>query len=176
MSKPSSGKSVSIAIAAVTVVFSAVAGLAYFQGWIHINSPASRSAEEQLKSDQQKVASEEITFICDANYSMPVNGLDAPTKAYKEMLAAGLDYKNMVGWYQGNFSISESRKGVMVVKGSKAIVSRPAMFERFGTMVTSEQFTLDRETGEFVESLTFKDGRKVDIIKGYCGKLTKAPY
>jgi ATP-dependent exoDNAse (exonuclease V) beta subunit len=43
-------------------------------------------------------------------------------------------------------------------------------------MVTSEQFTLNRSTGEFTQSLTIKDGRKIEIIHGYCGKLTKAPF
>ena len=54
-------------------------------------------------------------------------------------------------------------------------MSRPALFERYGAMITGEQFTLRRSNGEFVQSLSLLDGRKFDLIKGYCGTLTKAP-
>lgn len=165
-----------ISVLVVTTVFVAAGALAYASGWIGFNKSAQQSAEERLKAEKVKRSEEDITLICEANYSMPGNDLVAPPKVYKELAAAGLDYKNMAGWYQGVFSISESRKGALVVKGNKAMVSRPAMFERFGTMVTSEQFTLDRDTGEFLQSLTIKDGRKIQIVKGYCGKLTKAPF
>ncbi len=165
-----------IAALVVTAAFVAAGTLAYASGWIGFNKSPSQSAEERLEAEKVRRAEEDITLICEANYTMPGNDLDAPPKVYKEMVAAGLDYKNMAGWYQGVFSISESRKGALAVKGNKAIVSRPAMFERFGTMVTSEQFTLDRDTGEFLQSLTIKDGRKIEIVKGYCGKLTKAPF
>ena len=165
-----------ISILGVTAVFIATGWLAYASGWIGFKGAAAQSAEERLKAERTKRSDEDITLICEANYTMPGNTLDATPKEYKEMMAAGLDYKTMVGWYQGVFSISETRKGVMVVKGNKATVSRPAMFERFGTMVTSEQFTLDRSTGAFLQSLTIKDGRKIEIITGYCGKMTKAPF
>ncbi len=92
------------------------------------------------------------------------------------MLLGGLDFDNKTGWYQGQFAISETRKGSLTQEGSVARVSRPALFERFGVMVTGEQFTLDRTTGEFLQSLTLNDNRKIDLIKGYCGKLTKAPF
>ncbi len=165
-----------ISILGVTTVFVAAGWLGYANGWVNFDNSTSQSAEERLKINKTQRSMEDVTLICEANYSMPGNDLDAPHKVYKELVAAGVDYKNMAGWYQGVFSISESRKGALVVNGNKAIVSRPAMFERFGTMVTSEQFTLDRDTGEFLQSLTVKDGRKIEIIKGYCGKLTKAPF
>ena len=107
---------------------------------------------------------------------MPIAELEGPIKKHTEMIAAGLDYKNKAGWYQGEFSISESRKGKLVMQGTKAVVTRPAMFERFGVMITGEQFTLERSTGEFVQTLTIRDGRKVDLIRGYCGKLIRAPF
>ena len=176
MTKPSSSRAVLITVVVVGAVVVATAWIAYAAGWIHFKAPSSQSADELLKSGKAGDAEDNITFLCDANYSVPTNGLEGPNKEYKEMLAAGLDYKNMAGWYQGTFSISESRKGALVVKGNKATVSRPAMFERFGTMITSEQFTLDLATGEFKQSLTLKDGRKLEIVKGYCGKLTKAPF
>jgi hypothetical protein len=165
-----------ISILGVTAVFVAAGWMAFASGWVGFGKSAAPSAEERLKAERRKRSDEDITLICEANYTMPGNTLDATPKQYKEMMAAGLDYKTMVGWYQGVFSISETRKGVMVVKGNKATVSRPAMFERFGTMVTGEQFTLDRDSGAFLQSLTIKDGRKIEIVKGYCGKLTKAPF
>lgn len=160
----------------VATVFLAAGWLAYAGGWIGFNRSTPQTPEERLRPERTAHSEEEITVICDANYTLPGDSLEAPPKVYKEMIAAGLDYKNMAGWYQGVFSISESRKGVMVIKGHRATVSRPAMFERFGTMVTGEQFTLDRDTGEFLQSLTIRDGRRIEIIKGYCGKLTKAPF
>lgn len=176
MPKSSSGSTIFIAVIVVSALFLGLGWLAYTSGWIQINYSLGASAEDKLTSSKRSETEDNVTFLCDANYSVPTNGLDGPNKVYKEMLAAGLDYKNKAGWYQGTFSISESRKGALVLQGNKAIVSRPAMFERFGTMVTSEQFTLDRTNGEFSQSLTIKDGRKIEIIHGYCGKLTKAPF
>jgi len=176
MPKSTSVQTVLISAAAVAVLFSGLGWLAYSEGWIQFNAPSGQSGEDRLTSSKKSELEENITFLCEANYSVPTNGLEGPNKVYKEMIAAGLDYKNKAGWYQGNYSISESRKGALVLQGNKAFVSRPAMFERFGVMVTSEQFTLDRTTGEFNQSLTIKDGRKIEIVHGYCGKLTKAPF
>lgn len=177
MPKLTTGRLASITVLSVTAIFAVVGYLAYAQGWVQFKTPTAKSVDEQLQANEKKSDDEDgVTFICEAKYTMPINDLDGPTKKHTEMIAAGLDYKNMTGWYQGEFSISESRKGKLVMQGSKALVSRPAMFERFGVMVTSEQFTLDRATGEFLQSLSFKDGRKVEFIKGFCGKLTKAPF
>jgi hypothetical protein len=176
MPKSTSIQTALISAAAVAALFTGLGWLAYSEGWVHLNAPSGPTSEDRLSSGPKTVADENITFLCDATYSVPTNGLEGPNKVYKEMMAAGLDYKNKAGWYQGTFSISESRKGALVVQGDKAVVSRPAMFERFGAMITSEQFTLNRSTGEFTQSLTIKDGRKIEIVHGYCGKLTKAPF
>lgn len=176
MPKSTSIKTVLISAAAVAALFSGLGWVAYSEGWIQFTPPSGPSGEDRLTFTKKSDSEENITFLCEANYSVPTNGLEGPNKVYKEMMAAGLDYKNKAGWYQGIFSISESRKGALVLQGNKALVSRPAMFERFGVMVTGEQFTLDRTTGEFNQSLTIKDGRKIEIIHGYCGKLTKAPF
>jgi len=50
------------------------------------------------------------------------------------------------------------------------------MFERFGQMVTQEEFTIDLTDGAFVQTLTFKDGTRRHMIKGVCAKFTKAPF
>jgi hypothetical protein len=176
MPKSTSIQTALISAATVAALFSGLGWMAYSEGWVQFTPPSGQTGEDRLTSSKKIDLEENITFLCEANYSIPTNGLEGPNKVYKEMMAAGLDYKNKAGWYQGNFSISESRKGALIVQGNKALVSRPAMFERFGVMVTSEQFTLDRTTGEFTQSLTIKDGRKIELIHGYCGKLTKAPF
>jgi hypothetical protein len=50
------------------------------------------------------------------------------------------------------------------------------MFQRFGVMITGEEFVVDRKTGSFVQSLTLKDGRTVKLIKGTCAKVIKPPF
>jgi hypothetical protein len=93
-----------------------------------------------------------------------------------DMLIAGIEPEAKSGWYQGEYSISESRKGAMRMEGSKAFVSRPAMFERFGQMITQEEFTIDLNDGAFVQTLTFRDGTRRHMIKGVCAKYSKAPF
>jgi hypothetical protein len=95
---------------------------------------------------------------------------------YNDMLIAGIEPEAKSGWYQGEYSISESRKGAMRMEGSKAFVSRPAMFERFGQMITQEEFTIDLNDGAFVQTLTFRDGTRRHMIKGVCAKYIKAPF
>lgn len=89
---------------------------------------------------------------------------------------AQIDLEKNAGWYQGRISISESRAGNLTVQGQKFVVTRPAMFQRFGTTISQEQFTVDRTTGDFVQSLTVQDGRVVKLIKGTCAKVTKPPF
>ena len=168
---------VGLATALGTLAVCAVAGLLTYQlGWMHFGRAPKLSAAQQLQIDQNSADEDAITLVCEVAVSMPVNSLDAPPKVHTETLIAGLDFKNLSGWYQGDFSISESRKGSLVMQGNKAVVTRPAMFERFGEKVISEQFTLDRSNGKFVQTVTFKGDRKVNMVKGYCGKLTRAPY
>jgi hypothetical protein len=165
-----------VSVVASLAVCAAAGLLGYELGWVQFGSVPKLTAAQQLKMDLKNADEEAITLICEVAVSMPVNSLDTPPKVHTETMIAGLDFKNLNGWYQGDFSISESRKGALVMQGSKAVVSRPAMFERFGEMVIGEQFTLDRKDGKFIQTVTFKGDRKVDIIKGYCGKLTRAPY
>ena len=46
----------------------------------------------------------------------------------------------------------------------------------FGVMVAGEAFSLNRETGEFRQSLTLQDGRTLELMWGYCGRFAKAPF
>ena len=60
--------------------------------------------------------------------------------------------------------------------GTRLKIYRPAMFQRFGVMITGEEFVLDRKTGVFVQSLNLNDGRNIKLIKGTCAKVIKPPF
>ena len=89
---------------------------------------------------------------------------------------AQIDFEKNSGWYQGKIAISESRSGTLSLMGTRLKIYRPAMFQRFGVMITGEEFVVDRKTGSFVQSLTLKDGRTVKLIKGTCAKVIKPPF
>ena len=89
---------------------------------------------------------------------------------------AQIDFEKNSGWYQGKIAISESRAGTLNLMGTRMKIYRPAMFQRFGVMITGEEFVVDRKTGSFVQSLTLKDGRTVKLIKGTCAKVIKPPF
>ena len=146
------------------------------QGLLQLNPDAGSAAVDPLVSPGQTLSKKSANFICEVTVSMPQRNLTSEPRVYTDFLVAGLDPESKSGWYQGEFSISESRKGAMRMDGSKAFVSRPAMFERFGQMITQEEFTLDLSDGMFVQTLTFRDGNRRHIMKGICAKYAKAPF
>jgi hypothetical protein len=87
-----------------------------------------------------------------------------------------VDFEKKSGWYQGKIAISESRAGTLSLMGTRLRIYRPAMFQRFGVMITGEEFVVDRKTGSFVQSLSLQDGRTVKLIKGTCAKVIKPPF
>jgi len=178
MRKPSTVCAVLLGILVTIAIFAVASWITYEQGPSDFSLGGSPPATLHAPAAAKKNAADtQLTFICgDATHSLPVNGFDAPPKVYTETLLGGLDFDKKTGWYLGQFALSETRKGALTQEGSKVKVSRPALFERYGVMVTGEQFTLDRATGEFLQSITLNDGRQFDLIKGYCGKLTKAPF
>jgi hypothetical protein len=89
---------------------------------------------------------------------------------------AQIDFDKNSGWYQGRIAISESRAGTLNLMGTRMKIYRPAMFQRFGVMITGEEFVVDRKTGSFVQSLSLNDGRNVKLIKGTCAKVIKPPF
>jgi hypothetical protein len=89
---------------------------------------------------------------------------------------AQIDFGKNSGWYQGKIAISESRAGTLSMMGSRLRIYRPAMFQRFGVVITGEEFVVDRKTGSFVQSLSLQDGRTVKLIKGTCAKVIKPPF
>lgn len=87
-----------------------------------------------------------------------------------------IDFEQQSGWYQGRIAISENRSGTLSLMGTRLKVYRPAMFQRFGVMITGEEFVIDRKNGAFVQTLSLNDGRKVQLIKGTCAKVIKPPF
>jgi hypothetical protein len=89
---------------------------------------------------------------------------------------AQIDFEKKSGWYQGRIAISESRAGTLTLMGTRVKVYRPAMFQRFGVMISGEEFVVDRKTGRFEQSLSLSDGRTVKLIKGTCAQVNKPPF
>ena len=156
------------------LVFVLLGWLSFNNGWIQFGGVDGPTPEEALS--KKKLSTENANFVCEVMVSMPRGDLQAEPDVYSDVVVVGLDYTQKAGWYQGQFSISESRKGSMVLQGSKAVVSRPAMFQRFGEMIIGEDFTFDRSDGAFVQTLTFKGGKRRHILKGTCAKMSAAPF
>jgi len=156
------------------LVFMVLGWLSYTNGWIQFGGVDGLTPEQAL--DKKELSTENANFVCEVIVSMPRGDLQAEPEVYSDVVVVGLDYAQKSGWYQGQFSISESRKGGMVLQGSKAVVSRPAMYERFGQMIIGEEFTFDRSDGAFVQTLTFKGGKRRHFLKGTCAKMSAAPF
>ena len=113
----------------------------------------------------------ELSLDLDGQLALGITANEPPRIAM-----AQIDFEKASGWYQGKIAISESRSGNLTVVGNKLIVNRPAMFQRFGTMVNREEFTIDRKTGAFEQSIGVQDGRTVRLIKGTCAQVIKPPF
>ena len=176
MKKQSSLGPVMAAIA-ITLVIAAFTGWGLVAlGVIHLSPSKADARDGELEDATGKLGKKGGQFVCEVTVSTPQGALNSEPKVYADMLVAGLEPDAGAGWYQGEYSITESRKGALKMEGTKAFVSRPAMFERFGQMVTQEEFTIDLADGAFVQTLTFKDGTRRHMIKGVCAKFIKAPF
>ena len=113
----------------------------------------------------------ELHLDIEGQLALGIQGNEPP-----RITMAQIDLDKSAGWYQGKLSISESRAGVLTVQGNKFVVSRPAMFQRFGVSINKEEFTVDRTTGTFEQSLGITDGRTVKLIRGTCAKVIKPPF
>jgi hypothetical protein len=166
-----------VAAVVITLVIAALTGWGLVAlGVIHLSPNVVGSREAELEDATGKLGKKGGQFVCEVTVSTPQGALSSEPKVYQDILVAGLEPEAASGWYQGEYSITESRKGAFKMEGTKAFVSRPAMFERFGQMVTQEEFTIDLTDGAFVQTLTFKDGTRRHMIKGVCAKFTKAPF
>lgn len=139
---------------------------------VEVPSPAARTG-----SAGSGASSGVIDLICELHLdiegqlALGIQGNEPP-----RVTMAQVDLDKRAGWYQGKLSISESRAGSLTVQGNKFVVTRPAMFQRFGVSINKEEFTVDRTTGAFEQSLGITDGRTVKLIKGTCAKVIKAPF
>jgi len=115
-------------------------------------------------------------FICEVTVLQPIADIAGPRKSSTQYIVGGVDVPRGSGWYAGQYAMSETRKGTVSVKGTLIEVKRPALFQRYGGTVASEEYTLDRASGEFRQSLLFQDGQKVSLIKGQCGRFIRPPF
>lgn len=166
-----------LGILAVIFVFGSSAFLVYYffgQNVLsNLVSPNETISPIHLNKESDRI----FTLICEGTNAHPANGFDSPPKTLNQTFFAGINLKEKTGWYQGQIAISETRKGTLVVSQSgDIVVSRPALFEKYGAMITGEQFTLNRTSGEFIQSVTLNDKRSFVMIKAYCGKLIKPPF
>lgn len=157
------------------LVAAALVWVAVEAGWLSLGTMKSTGRDGELDSTNL-LGKKSSNFVCEVTVSTPQGSLNSEPKVYSDVMVAGLEPESKSGWYQGEYTISESRKGALRMEGTKAFVSRPAMFERFGQMITQEEFTLDLNDGAFVQTLTFKDGTRRHMLKGICAKFAKAPF
>lgn len=166
-----------LAAVVITLIIAALTGWGLVAlGVIHLSPSGPVKRDGELESASDKLGKAGGQFVCEVTVSTPQGALNSEPKVYQDMMVAGLEPDAGSGWYQGEYSITESRKGALKMEGTKAFVSRPAMFERFGQMVTQEEFTIDLADGAFVQTLTFRDGTRRHMIKGVCAKFIKAPF
>ena len=157
----------------------AVGATAIFGVWgiVHLTGEAP-SAAGTLEAQMQPVSNPDVVeLICELK--LDVQGqlaLGIKDEVPSRMTLAGIDFAKKSGWYQGKIAISESRAGILTVAGSKLHVVRPAMFERFGVVINREEFTIDRKTGSFQQTIGTKDGRIIPLISGTCAQVIKAPF
>ena len=113
----------------------------------------------------------ELNLDLDGQLALGITGAEPP-----RMSMVQIDFGKASGWYQGRIAISEGRAGNLAVQGNRLVVSRPAMFQKFGVMINSEEFVVDRSTGAFSQSISTQDGRTIVLIKGTCAQVHKPPF
>ncbi len=172
--KPVSVRTFALIITIMTAAFAA-------GGWLIYNStevaPIAESVSNTAQPTLRKAASDQnINFVCQGTVSTPINGFDAPAKVVTQTFLGGIDAKDKTGWYQGTLALSETRKGTLTTEGNVHTVYRPALFERYGAIIAGEQFTLDRTSGVFEQSVALNDKRRFVLIQAQCGRLIKPPF
>jgi hypothetical protein len=163
-------KNNAIGIAIGLLVMGGIWGLVHLMGE---SRPEPNLSAESIPGDSKGV----MDLICELELDLDGQlALGIKESEPARITMAQIDFEKKSGWYQGKIAISESRSGTLQPMGTRLKIYRPAMFQRFGVMITGEEFVLDRKTGSFVQSLTLKDGRTVKLIKGTCAKVIKPPF
>ena len=163
-------KNIAIGIVIGLLVMGGIWGLVHFMG--------DTTAQPELTSERLPGGNKGVMdLICELELDLDGQlALGIKENEPSRITMAQVDFEKNSGWYQGKIAISESRAGTLSLMGTRLKIYRPAMFQRFGVMITGEEFVVDRKTGSFVQSLTLKDGRNVKLIKGTCAKVDKPPF
>ena len=117
-----------------------------------------------------------LDVVCDLEVSRPTDNLSQPFDTARMTMPAQFDFEENTGWYTGEYAISINRKGTLQVQDDLLKVSRPALFKRFGLMITGEHFTLNRKNGEFKQWLDLEGNKRLDLISGRCKRTSNAPF
>tara|TARA_S200000501_G_C20827098_1_gene745453 strand:+ start:720 stop:1190 length:471 start_codon:yes stop_codon:yes gene_type:complete len=112
-----------------------------------------------------------LKIICNGTFRTPVDGLGQPFETEELIFPAEFNFDNNTGWYTGVWAISQNRKGTLKLQENILEVYRQAMFERYGFKVYGEYFSLNRNTGEFVQWLILKNQKKLYTVKGKCKEI-----
>lgn len=139
-------------------------------GMVRFGSSGAGSAR-LMDSDVRK-----FSLICKVHIRRPKEGIEAPAETEDTVLQAGFDLDEQSGWYEGEYTISASRKGSLHVNGDVLEAGRPAMFKRYGISITGERFSVDRSTGKFRQWVLIGDGKRLDLIDGVCKRVINAPF
>jgi hypothetical protein len=163
-------KNTAIGIAIGLLVMGGIWGLVHLMG--DTQTPPEM-ARESMPGGNKGV----IDLICELELDLDGQlALGIKENEPSRITMAQVDFEKNSGWYQGKIAISENRAGTLSLMGTRLKIYRPAMFQRFGVMITGEEFVVDRKTGSFVQSLSLQDGRTVKLIKGTCAKVIKPPF
>ena len=147
-------------------------------GLVALTSQSSDAPPVAVSTQALKApASGALDMICELRLDLDGQlALGITANEPPRMALAQVDFDKRSGWYQGRIAMSESRGGTLSFVGNKLRVTRPAMFQMFGTMISQEQFTIDRSTGSFEQQLTVSEGKVVTLIKGTCAQVIKPPF
>ncbi|MEK7344247.1 MAG: hypothetical protein AAB176_01010 [Pseudomonadota bacterium] len=163
-------KNIAIGIAIGILVMGGVWGLVHVMG-------SSTSPEQAIDSSMPGGNKGVMDLICELELDLDGQlTLGIKENEPSRITMAQIDFEKKSGWYQGKIAISESRAGTLTLMGTRLKIYRPAMFQRFGVMISGEEFVVDRKTGRFVQSLSLNDGRTVKLIKGTCAQVIKPPF
>lgn len=165
-------KNTAIGIAIGILVMGGVWGLVHVMGSSN-PAPTELAGETSMPGGSKGV----MDLICELELDLDGQlTLGIKENEPSRITMAQVDFEKKSGWYQGKIAISESRAGSLTLMGTRLKIYRPAMFQRFGVMISGEEFVIDRKTGSFVQSLSLQDGRTVKLIKGTCAQVIKPPF
>ena len=114
-----------------------------------------REAEEKLARGQVSPGTHSVDVV------VHVSGLVEVEKDYEKRPTVS------VPWTEAYALLRE-----VAIRGVNDLIAR---MDR-GEMITREEFSIDRKTGAFIQSITLQSGRTVSLIRGYCGLFAKAPF